>query len=213
VRLPQSGGLGPRFYSYIPKEQGDPFIPPGTGFPLLSAQVKVKVEVILRSMVSLPFCLGVGHPSVAHDQIFITVGQLRASWCGAPSLTRGWICNLLVLMLLGLVSAVTLGSKSLQNSWPYITVSFETPLTRRDRSSYLYPPGTGWHSYTPRHWVPFLLPLTTRGGIINLLHGQSQSQSQSQSYITTDSRSASPFWCQAPIWDPRSIFLSPWNFL
>jgi hypothetical protein len=36
---------------------------------------------------------------------------------------------------------------------------------------------------------------------------------QSQSYITTDSQSASPSWCQAPIWDPWLIFLSPWNFL
>jgi hypothetical protein len=35
----------------------------------------------------------------------------------------------------------------------------------------------------------------------------------SQSYITTDSQSASPSWCQAPIWDQRSIFLSPWNFV
>jgi hypothetical protein len=35
---------------------------------------------------------------------------------------------------------------------------------------------------------------------------QSQSQSQSQSYITTDSQSASLYWCQAPIWDPRPIF-------
>jgi hypothetical protein len=34
-----------------------------------------------------------------------------------------------------------------------------------------------------------------------------------RSHITTDSQSASPFWCQAPIWDPRPIFLSPWNFL
>jgi hypothetical protein len=32
-------------------------------------------------------------------------------------------------------------------------------------------------------------------------------QSQSQSYITTDSQSASSSWCQAPIWDPRPIFL------
>jgi hypothetical protein len=35
-------------------------------------------------------------------------------------------------------------------------------------------------------------------------------QSQSQSYITTDSQSSSPSWCQALIWDPRPIFLSPW---
>jgi hypothetical protein len=29
---------------------------------------------------------------------------------------------------------------------------------------------------------------------------------QSQSYITTDSQSASPSWCQEPIWEPRPIF-------
>jgi hypothetical protein len=33
--------------------------------------------------------------------------------------------------------------------------------------------------------------------------------SQSQSHITTDSRSS----YQAPVWDPRPIFLSPWDFL
>jgi hypothetical protein len=32
--------------------------------------------------------------------------------------------------------------------------------------------------------------------------------SQSHSYITTDSQSASPSWCQAPIWDPRPISFS-----
>jgi hypothetical protein len=32
---------------------------------------------------------------------------------------------------------------------------FDTPRTWRARSTYLYPPGTGWPSYTPRHWVPF----------------------------------------------------------
>jgi hypothetical protein len=35
----------------------------------------------------------------------------------------------------------------------------------------------------------------------------------SWSYISTDNQSTSPSWCQAPICDPRSIFLSPWNFL
>jgi hypothetical protein len=35
----------------------------------------------------------------------------------------------------------------------------------------------------------------------------------SQSHITTDNQSASPSWCQAPIWDPRPIILSPWDFL
>jgi hypothetical protein len=42
----------------------------------------------------------------------------------------------------------------------YFTVRFETPPTWMARSPYLYPPGTGWPSYTPRHWVLFLSPPT-----------------------------------------------------
>jgi hypothetical protein len=38
---------------------------------------------------------------------------------------------------------------------------------------------------------------------------QAASQSQSQSHFTTDSQSASPAWCQAPIWDQQPIFISP----
>jgi hypothetical protein len=51
-----------------------------------------------------------------------------------------------------------------QNSRPYLNVSSETPPTWKARFPYLYPPGTGWPSYTPGHWVPFLSPLTTLGG-------------------------------------------------
>jgi hypothetical protein len=32
--------------------------------------------------------------SRAHDQIFITVWQLRSCFCGAPPLTRGLVCHL-----------------------------------------------------------------------------------------------------------------------
>jgi hypothetical protein len=39
---------------------------------------------------------------------------------------------------------------------------FETPPPWRDRSQYLYRPGTGWPSYIPRHRVPFPSPPTTR---------------------------------------------------
>jgi hypothetical protein len=31
----------------------------------------------------------------------------------------------------------------------------ETTPIWRARSTYLYPPGTGWSSYTLRHWVAF----------------------------------------------------------
>jgi hypothetical protein len=35
------------------------------------------------------------------------------------------------------------------------SLKFETFPTWRARSQYLYPPGTGWPSYIPRHWVRF----------------------------------------------------------
>jgi hypothetical protein len=38
---------------------------------------------------------------------------------------------------------------------------FETSPAWRARSLYVYPPGTGWPSHTPRHWVSFLLPPVT----------------------------------------------------
>jgi hypothetical protein len=38
----------------------------------------------------------------------------------------------------------------------------EIPATWRAKSQYLYPPGTGWPSYIPGHWVPVQSPLTTR---------------------------------------------------
>jgi hypothetical protein len=44
----------------------------------------------------------------------------------------------------------------------FCCLRFETSPTWRARFPYLYPPGTGWLSYTPRHRVPFLLPPTTR---------------------------------------------------
>jgi hypothetical protein len=50
-------------------------------------------------------------PSGAYDQIFITLWQLRSCFCGAPSLTRGRVC--LLYMLLVLASVVILGSESL----------------------------------------------------------------------------------------------------
>jgi hypothetical protein len=94
----------------------------------------------------------------------VAVWNLQSCNCGAPSLTRGRVCNLQCNH-----SKVWVA----QNSKPYFTVSSETPPTWRARFPYLYPPGAGWLSYTPGHWVPFMLSLTTR--LIRLASCDSQS--------------------------------------
>jgi hypothetical protein len=69
----------------------------------LSILILAKVKVTLRLTASQSVSL--------HDQIVITVWQLRSCFCGAPSLTRGRVC--LLYMLLALASAVFLGSEFL----------------------------------------------------------------------------------------------------
>jgi hypothetical protein len=65
-------------------------------------------------------------------------------------------------LLLALASAVILGSKSRGPMSIFYCLRFETRPIWRARSPHLYPPGSGWPSYTPRHWVPFLLPIILR---------------------------------------------------
>jgi hypothetical protein len=61
--------------------------------------VEVEVEVNLRPTVSRPVSPGVKRPSGTCDQFLflleIPFRHLRVRYFVAPSLTRGWVCNLL----------------------------------------------------------------------------------------------------------------------
>jgi hypothetical protein len=76
----------------------------------MNAVACLSLSLILRPTASRPVCLGIKHPSVAYDHIFITVRQLCVCWRGALSLTRGRVCRL--QLLLALASVVIFGSES-----------------------------------------------------------------------------------------------------
>jgi hypothetical protein len=123
--------------------------------------VEVEVEVKLRPTVGQSVFVSGSH--LEPITRFFSDLQLLVFLCGASSLTRGWVCNLLVQLLLGLARAVTLGFKSCRTQRPYFTVSLETP-----RPAPPYLAGQIHEFISPSHWVPFLSPLTTRRAMVEV---------------------------------------------
>jgi hypothetical protein len=128
---------------------------------------------------------------------------------------RGWVCNLLVQLLLDPSGAVTLRSKS-HRTYGHILLSrlrlrqlegqVAVVISPRNRVAQLYPRLLGFL------FVASYDSQGSCGGILTRFH-TSRFILKSQSHITTNNQSASLSWCQASIWDPRPIFLSPWDFL
>jgi hypothetical protein len=105
------------------------------------------VQVILRPTFSRPVYLGTG----LHMTRFLLLSN---------------ICDLQVVGRLpwredGSV-IYSYNSLSLSGRSPAELMTTSYCLTWSARSLYLYPPGTGWLTYTPGQLVPFLSPLTTR---------------------------------------------------
>jgi hypothetical protein len=126
-------------------------------------EVEVEVEVNLRPTISLPVCLGVRRSSGTCDQFFflleISFRQLRLSYFVAPSLTIGWVCNLLVQLLLGLARAVSLGSKSRRTHGHILLSHLRLPQ----------PEGPGSRIYIPQEQGSPVMPLGTGFSFCRLL--------------------------------------------
>jgi hypothetical protein len=84
-------------------------------------------------------------------RFFNTVRHLRVCWYGGPPLMRGQVC--LLQLLLSSLAQSFWGPSPTGLMTTFYCLRFETPPTLRTRSLYLYPPGTRWPGYTPRHWV------------------------------------------------------------
>jgi hypothetical protein len=123
----------------------------------------VKVKDTLRSTVSRSVCLGVNthagpRPDFCYSQTFEGLLMWGALYDDRTSAVYRCCWP----------STGQLFSSPRPAGLIFYCLRFETLQTWRVRSSYLYPPGTGLSSYTPRHWVPFSSPPTTRRATVEV---------------------------------------------
>jgi hypothetical protein len=134
-----------------------------------------KVEVMYWPMVSLSVCPGVSPPSgpVTNFSFFLKFfRQLEICYFVAPSLTRGWVCNL--LLLLGLATAAPLWSESLRTQNHILLSQFlDSPslegqvpifISPRNSVTQLYPRALGSIFDASYDWQHY------GGGILTCLH-------------------------------------------
>jgi hypothetical protein len=174
LRFLQPGGPGPHIY--VPQEQGGPVIPPSTGFPFrcllwLHSGITQIVEVNLRLTDSRPVCLNVRHPSGTRDQFFflfeISFRQLRFYYFVAPSLMRGQVCNLLYNCFWALPEQSLLGQSPAELTAIFYYLIWDSPNLEGQVPVFISPRNRVVQLY-PRHWVPFLSPITTHRATVEV---------------------------------------------
>jgi hypothetical protein len=100
-------------------------------------------------------------------RIFFSIEHLRSKSLYNILSDEKWTCRL--QLLLALASAFILRSESRRTHDHILLFQIRDSHKLEPRSPYLYPPGTGWPSYTPRHWVPSPSPFTTRRATVEAI--------------------------------------------
>jgi hypothetical protein len=170
---------------------------------LLTAEVEVK----LRPTVSRSVRLGVRQPSGTRDHFFFSL-KFPFDSCGFVILYYPlWREDGFVIYCCrwssptksrsGLSPAGLKAIFYFPNSWDSPNLVCQVPvfISPRNREAQIYPRALGSLSVSSYDSQGY------GGGL----------RSKSKSHY--DWQSASPSWCQASIWDPRPIFLSPWNLI
>jgi hypothetical protein len=149
--------------------------------------------------------------SWSQSQSYVTTDGQSASlsWCEAPiwgPRLDFYYCQTVACLLMwsalsdermGLSFTIAAGPRLAQSfsspsptgpTTKFCCLRFEIPPTWGDRSLCLYPPGTGWPSYNPMHWVPFSSSPTTHRATVEVFEPTSTRGLQlvkSQSCFTT----------------------------
>jgi hypothetical protein len=112
------------------------------------------------------------HPEPMTRFLF-SVWRLWVSWCVAPSLTRGWICNILIQLFLVLPRAVTLGSKSRRTHDHLLLSHLRLPQPGGPGPCIYIPQKQGGPVISPGTGFPFVASYDSQGcggGILTRLH-------------------------------------------